>query len=180
MISPVFSYSTFAEDVLRLLDLLNVSRVSIVGWSDGAITGLQLAISKPERVDKLFAFGANISPEGLKPNGGKSHVFRLFADWCRKEYSLLSPHPERWQQLVDNLRPMWRKEPNFDWQMLRNITLPVAILYAEHDEIIKREHSERIADELSNSKFVLLPNVSHFALLQDSSRFNNEMIKFLM
>jgi len=58
--SPVtsrsFGYRQFAEDVVALLDQLGIERIAIVGWSDGAITGLELAMAKPERVSKLFAF----------------------------------------------------------------------------------------------------------------------------
>jgi len=167
LIPSVFSYATFAEDAIGLLDFLGVSRISVVGWSDGAVTGLLLAMARPERIEKLFAFGANITPDGLKPNRARSNLFRLYADRCHNEYQQLSPHPDRWPQLLDHLRPMWRREPNLPWRALREITLPVAIAYGEYDEIIERDHSERMARELSNSQFVLLPKVSHFALLQD-------------
>ena len=53
-----FSYGLFAEDAAGLLDFLKIPQVSIVGWSDGAVTGLQLAMKRPDRVSKLFAFGA--------------------------------------------------------------------------------------------------------------------------
>jgi pimeloyl-ACP methyl ester carboxylesterase len=60
--STAFSYDLFAEDVIGLLDFLQIPTVSIIGWSDGAITGLRLAMTKPDRVSRLFAFGANGSP----------------------------------------------------------------------------------------------------------------------
>ena len=104
VMSRAFSYRLFAEDAAGLLDFLKIPQVSVVGWSDGAVTGLALAMTKPERVGKLFAFGANSSADGLKPNGAKSPVFTKFASRCRAEYALLSPHPERWQQLLDGLR----------------------------------------------------------------------------
>jgi len=59
--SRSFSYRQFAEDVATLLDQLGIERIAIVGWSDGAITGLELAMAKPDRVSKLFAFGASMS-----------------------------------------------------------------------------------------------------------------------
>jgi pimeloyl-ACP methyl ester carboxylesterase len=38
-----------AGDVIGLLDHLGISRVSLVGWSDGGCTGFDLALNHPER-----------------------------------------------------------------------------------------------------------------------------------
>jgi len=42
-----------------------VSKTAVVGWSDGAILGLDIAIHHPERLTKLFAFAANSDPSGV-------------------------------------------------------------------------------------------------------------------
>jgi pimeloyl-ACP methyl ester carboxylesterase len=55
LISHPFSYGLFAEDVVGFLDVLGIPAAAIVGWSEGAITGLQLAVAKPGRISKLFA-----------------------------------------------------------------------------------------------------------------------------
>lgn len=54
-----FHYDDFSRDAIALLDHLNVSRVAVVGWSDGAITGLDLAMNYTHRIDRVFAHGAN-------------------------------------------------------------------------------------------------------------------------
>ena len=59
------SYHLMAEDTLGLMDYLEVDSAYIVGWSDGGIIGIDLAIHHPERVKALVAYGANTSPEGL-------------------------------------------------------------------------------------------------------------------
>src|SRR5437763_1907057 len=51
-----FSYNLMASDVLQMMAYLKVKKVSVVGWSDGGIIVLILAIQSPERVDKLFTF----------------------------------------------------------------------------------------------------------------------------
>jgi pimeloyl-ACP methyl ester carboxylesterase len=181
--SPVasnkFSYRMFAEDAEALLNLLKIDRVAVVGWSDGAITGLQLAISRPERISRLFAFGANSSPDGLKPGGSKNQVFASYVARCRAEYSQLSPHPERWPQLVTGLGAMWRTEPNFTQAMLATIKLPVVISIGEHDEIIRRDHTERLAKLIRGARLMVQPGVSHFAMLQNPAQFNSAVVEFL-
>jgi pimeloyl-ACP methyl ester carboxylesterase len=177
--SNAFSYVLFADDVARLLDILKIPTVSIVGWSDGAITGLQLAISQPDRISKLFAFGANSSVSGLKKHGSKSPVFQAFAERCKAEYSIMSPSPEKWSQLLHGLRPMWRTQPEFTKQMLESIKIPTAVSDGEYDELIQREETERMASEIPGARLLILSDVSHFAMLQNPAQFAKVLSKFL-
>jgi pimeloyl-ACP methyl ester carboxylesterase len=177
--SRSFSYGLFAEDTAGLLDFLKIPQASIVGWSDGAVTGLQLAMTKPDRVSRLFAFGANTSAEGLQANGASSPVFARFARRCQAEYVLLSPHPERWPRLLDGLRMMWRTEPNFSKRDLAAVKTATTISDGERDEIIKRDHTEKMSLAIPRARLVVLPGVSHFAMLQDPGQFNQALTTFL-
>jgi len=175
--SKVFRYSAFADDAAALLDFLNVGTVAVAGWSDGGVTGLELAMKRPDRVSRLFAFGANMNPGGYKAPTGR--VFAEFTQRAKTEYGRLSSHPERWSQLVGGLRAMWRTQPNFTPTMLRSVQVPTLIYAAEHDEIIRREHTEQMARLIPGARLVLQPGVSHFAMLQDPLRFNRTLNEFL-
>ena len=50
------------SDVVGLMDYLKIRKAAIVGWSDRAILGLDIAIRHPERLIKLFAFGPDCEP----------------------------------------------------------------------------------------------------------------------
>ena len=52
-------YHAMASDVLALMDYLHLAKAAIVGWSDGAIIGLDITIHHPERVARIYAFAAN-------------------------------------------------------------------------------------------------------------------------
>ena len=54
-----YGYDLMASDVIGLMDFLKIQKAAVVGWSDGAILGLDIAIHHPERLTKLFAFAAN-------------------------------------------------------------------------------------------------------------------------
>ena len=173
------SYEIFADDVSGLLDLLKIPAVSIIGWSDGAITGLQLAMNQPNRVSKLFAFGANSSVDGLKKDTSRTRVFASFVARCKTEYAQLSPHPEKWSLLMDSLRVMWRSEPNFTKRRLASLNIPTTLSDGDHDEIIKSDHTKQIADEIPGARLVIQHEVSHFAMLQNPRQFNETVIDFL-
>ena len=62
-----YSYHLMASDVLAVMDILSIKKASMVGWSDGGNIGIDIAINNPDRLVKLFAFGANFNPSGVKP-----------------------------------------------------------------------------------------------------------------
>lgn len=177
--SQEFGFALFARDVEGLLDHLGIGSSSIVGWSDGGITGLRLAMTRPGRVRRLFAFGANVTPAGLIGGGSRQPAFARYLARCRAEYTRLSPAPERWPDLAAGMAAMWRREPHYGWADLARIDVPTTIALAEHDEIIRREHAERIARTIPRSRRVVLKDVSHFAMLQDPDGFNAALTAFL-
>lgn len=75
-----------ASDVIALLDYLKIEKTDLVGWSDGGIIGLDIAMHHPERLRRLFAYGANSDPSGLK-DIDKSPNFQAFIKRARGEYA---------------------------------------------------------------------------------------------
>jgi pimeloyl-ACP methyl ester carboxylesterase len=173
-----FGYDLMASDVLALMDYLQIGKAAIVGWSDGAILGLDIAIRHPERIKTLFAFAPNSDPSGVK-DVGKSPVFNEFIARAKTEYEQLSPTPEAYNSFLEQITGMWAAEPNFTAEELRSIKIPVLIVDADHDEAIKRENTEFMGREIPNAGLLLLPGVSHFALLQDPGQFNCNLQHFL-
>jgi pimeloyl-ACP methyl ester carboxylesterase len=53
-----------ADDVVALMDVLKVPKADVVGWSEGGILGIDLAMRHKERVGKVFAFAANTVTSG--------------------------------------------------------------------------------------------------------------------
>jgi pimeloyl-ACP methyl ester carboxylesterase len=74
---------------------------------------------------------------------------------------------------------MQRTQPNYSANDLARISVPVAIAHSEHDEFIKREHAEYLAQSIPRAEFIHLPGVSHFAPLQRPAQFNAAMFAFL-
>ena len=52
-ITPIECLEDFADDLKRLLDVLDVSKVSLVGWSTGGGIGLKFAAKYPKSIEKL-------------------------------------------------------------------------------------------------------------------------------
>lgn len=174
-----YSYALMAKDVIALMDYLKIDKASIVGWSDGGIIGLQIAMSDPDRLDRLFAFGANTNVSGLKPDIDKDPVFSKYIEVAGKDYERLSKTPQDYNDFVAAIGQMWATQPNYTPEELAKITAPVAIADGEHDEAIRQEHDVEMSKAIPGAKLVILPNVSHFAMLQDPNAFNQAVLEFL-
>src|SRR5690242_19406959 len=127
-----FGYDLMASDVLALMDHLHIAKAAIVGWSDGAIIGLDLAIHHPDRLTGVFAFAANSNPSGVK-DVNQSPVFTAFIARAAKEYESLSPTPPEYKVFLAQIEKMWATQPFFDSE-LGGIHTPVWIVDADHDE----------------------------------------------
>ncbi len=173
-----FSYSLMADDVVALLDTLHIPRADIVGWSDGANIGFDLAIRHPTRVGKIFAFAGNTSTAGLG-GGGESPSANAYFQRSGKEYEKLSPTPKEYRAFVDQINHMWTTEPNWTDAQLRTITSPVLVVDGDRDLAIKREHIEYIAATIPGAGLLILPNTSHFAFLEDPDFFTAAILNFL-
>lgn len=173
-----YSYELMASDVLAVMDTLNLEEAGLVGWSDGACTGLVLASQAPERVAGVFFFACNMDPSGAKEVEFGPVLKRCFSRHV-KDYARLSSTPDKFDEFSDAVGLMQRTQPNYSAQDLAQISVPVAIVHSEHDEFIKREHAEYLARNIPNAEFIYLPGVSHFAPLQRPEQFNNAILAFL-
>jgi pimeloyl-ACP methyl ester carboxylesterase len=173
-----YSYDLMADDVIGLMNFLKIHKAAIVGWSDGAIIGLDIAQRYPDRVTKLFAFGANSDPSGVA-DIAKSPVFNAFIARARKEYQALSPTPTEYDQFLAQITKMWQTQPNWTAADLHKITTPVWIVDADHEEAIKRANTEFTAANIPDAGLLIQPDVSHFSFLQDPQQFSGDVLHFL-
>ena len=174
-----FTYELMASDVVAVLNVLHLRKASIVGWSDGAIIGLVMALKDPDRVKRVFAFAANMDPSGVKDDVAGNPTFASYEQQAASEYASLSPTPGDFVDFRAAIEQMWATEPNYAAADLAKIAVPVAIADGDHDEAIKRTHTEYLAHSIPGAKLVIIPDASHFAFLQQPGSFNAAMIGFL-
>lgn len=175
-----YGYALMAKDVVALMDYLKIDKASIVGWSDGGIIGLDMAMNFPDRVNRVFAFGANTTVSGLKPDIATSQVFNAYIEKAGQDYARLSKTPTEYQAFVDQIGKMWASQPNYTPEQLAQIKAPVAIADGEHDEAIRQEHDVEMAKMIPGAKLIILPGVSHFAMWQNPELFNQAALDFLL
>lgn len=174
-----YTYELMESDVVAVMDKLKIRRAAVVGWSDGAIVSLVMTLKNPERVTRAFAFAANMDPSGNKPHVEIDPIFSRFIAQAAGDYDKLSPTPTRFDDFRKAIARMWDTEPNYTAADLARIRTPVAIVDGDRDEAIEPAHTRYLAGAIPGAKLIILPGLSHFAMLQDPKAFNAAMLGFL-
>jgi len=176
--SRPYMYELMASDVLAVMDALHLEKAALVGWSDGACIALILAMQAPARVAGVFYFACNMDPSGVREIVPSPTLDRCFSRHA-KDYAQLSATPDQFNAFVAAVTQMMKTQPNYFAHDFAGISVPVAIVQGEHEEFIKREHSEYLARSIPGAELIVLPGVSHFAPLQRPEQFNSAVLAFL-
>jgi len=174
-----YGYDLMASDYLALLDYLKIDKTALVGWSDGGIIGIDIALHHPERLTRLFAQAANVTTDGVDPGVMTNKTFAAYIDRSGRDYKKMSKTPDQYDAFVAQISHMWESEPAWTKEQLGKITTPTAIVAGDHDEAIKREHTEYMASVIPGAKLIILPNASHFAMLQAPDEYSQAALDFI-
>lgn len=176
------TYHAMATDVLAVMDTLNIPKASLAGWSDGGAIALDLAISAPDRVARVFMIGTNYDSKGSKPRKGKppSRTFNAYAAKCRSDHLKLGNKAASWQTMIDALLPVWRNPAGFTKDQLRQITAPTLVTLGDHDEIIELAQIQEMGTLIPQGSVRVFVDTSHFAMWQDPKSVNAALVDFLV
>lgn len=174
-----YGYDLMASDYLALLDHLKIDKTALVGWSDGGIIGIDIAMKHPERLTRLFAHAANVTTDGVDPGVLTNKTFAAYIERSGRDYKKLSKTPDQYDAFVAQISKMWETQPNWSKEQVAKITTPTAIVAGDHDEAIKREHTDYMAKTIPGAKEIILPNASHFAMLQAPDEYTKAVVDFI-
>jgi pimeloyl-ACP methyl ester carboxylesterase len=174
-----YGYDLMADDLVALMDVLKIPKADVVGWSDGGILGVDLAMRHKERVGKVFAFAPTQSPLAWSRASRKIQRSPPILSAPAMNIPSTRRHPRNTTPSSIRSARMWADQPNWTDDQLKAIDTPVLVVDGDHDEAIKRAHTEYIAATIPHAGLLILPNVSHFAFLQDPDQFNFAILHFL-
>jgi pimeloyl-ACP methyl ester carboxylesterase len=172
-------YAQMADDMVALLDQLQINQADIVGWSDGGIIALDMAIRYPGRVGRIAISGANFNTSGLseQPDIEADPNSEALAGQ-RDFYKRLAPDPAQWSVLYRKVLTMWANEPNFTIEQLGTINSPTLVMVGEFDSI-KREHTDAMAEAIPGAQKVIIESADHFAPVTHHGEVNAHIVKLL-
>lgn len=170
--SDSLSFDMMADDVEGLMDVMHLKTAYLLGWSDGGIVALSMALRHPERVLKLAATGANVWPDStaLIPSFWKEeqHIY----DSVKQIPRVTKAEKNSWKLFLLD----W-KYPHFTLEQLHHIKTPSLIISGDHD-LIRLEHTVLIYQHLPAGRLWVLPNSSHGTLIEYPDEFAKKVMAF--
>ncbi|MGO8016864.1 alpha/beta fold hydrolase [Rhizobium leguminosarum] len=167
-----FGYDLMTSDYVALLDYLKIDKVTLVGWSDGGIIGIDMAMKNPEKLTRVIAQAANVTTDGVKADVMNNKTFNDYINVAGDYYRKLSPTPNEYDAFVTQISEMWATQPAWTAADLGKIAVPITLAIGDHDEAVKLDHTEMMAKDIPGAKLVILKNASHFAMLQDPTGYD--------
>lgn len=152
-----YHYADMAEDLHQFIQVLNLERPAIYGWSDGGINALLLEMAHPGSCSLMAISGAN-----LYPDCGEG--FEEFKAWILSEGTPLAM--------------MMLSEPQIDPAELSAIKCPVLVT-AGSEDLISVEHTKLIADSLPDSELVIFDGETHGSYIKKSPKMGRKLLEFL-
>ncbi|MEJ0102919.1 MAG: alpha/beta hydrolase [Bacteroidota bacterium] len=166
------TYEMMADDYAALLDLLKIDSAYVIGWSDGGINGLLLAIRHPEKVKKLAVTGANLVPD-------TTAVPQQIWDMVRPAYSSLAAKTNKTVQENNSFKllRLLCDQPHIPLSGLQTIKCPTLVIGGDHD-VIKEEHTLLIYKNIPNAYLWILPGSGHSTPIIYKDDFNKVVDRF--
>jgi len=157
-----FSYAAGVDETIAYLDAVGLDSVHVVGFSDGAILALLMALGHPSRVRSVVSISANLDPDGFVAD-------ELFARamseedsaQIEREFKELSPDgPEHAEVVVAKLTEMWKSEPHITPEMLATVRAATLVVAGDHD-VIRPDHTLLISESIPGAQLAIVPAAGH-------------------
>jgi len=147
-VSGPLTYTGMMQDTAVLLQQLKLRHVDIIGFSDGGILALMLALRHPELVRRVVISGVNVSPEGLN---------------AEQREGLRAVQTAAPTTIDEKLAQLWFNSPTeseLSLDLLKNIQQPVLVVSGDRDAITL-EHTLQIFHALPIAELCILPGTDH-------------------
>ncbi len=166
------TYEMMADDYAALLGAMKIDSAFVIGWSDGGINALLLAIRHPEKVKKLACTGANLWPD-------TTAVFKEVINMVQPDYTFLKNKSNKNVKEKNGwkLVRLLLDEPHIPISALQTIKCPALIIGGDHD-VIKEEHTMLIYKNIPKAYLWILPASGHSTPLVYKDDFNNVVDRF--
>ncbi len=153
-----YDYATMVEDLYLFIDALKLQKVNIIGFSDGAIISLMLAITHSNTINKMALLGVNLNPK----------------DFTTESYHFVE---KMYKETQDPLFKLMLEQPNLKLEDIKDVIVPTLVIGAEKD-IYKPELFTNIARTMPNAKLMIMPEHDHASYIVGQDILYSDLLSF--
>ncbi|MGW2171792.1 alpha/beta fold hydrolase [Streptomyces sp. NPDC001705] len=177
------TYQDMADDTVAFLETVVDAPAHLVGWSDGAVVALLVALARPDLVRRVVLIGANFRPAGecfvepgmldaMTPDSPDMAFFR-------EMYEAVSPDgADHWPVVALKVIDMWRTQPALTERELGRVTAPTLVVTGD-DDLMTLEHTTALYRALPDARLAVLPGASHLVPLEKPALVNGLVLDHL-
>ena len=160
-----YTYAAMAEETIAFLEKVARGPAHIIGYSDGGVVALQVALSRPDLVRSIIVLSAHLSREGIVPQFlarlDDPHPNSPQLAELRAAYGRTSPDGvEHWPVFHKKVSEMGSIGPSIATTQLRTIDRPTLVVSTD-DDVIDLRHTLSMYEALPNAQLCIFPNASH-------------------
>jgi 3-oxoadipate enol-lactonase len=193
-----YTFELLADDVLALLEALRIPQAHFVGLSMGGMTGMTMALKKPEVLRTLVLCDTTSRDplgdpalwqqriDAVKTGGMEALVESTVARFLTPETVKGRP------AIADAVRAMVRGTPAAGYaaccqaiarlnltDRLHQIAIPTLVVVGADDPATTVEMARTIHDRIAGSELVVLEKAAHLSNLEQAEAFNEAVLSFL-
>ncbi len=183
--SDPFSFDDMADLTVKFIETVKLGAVNPVGWSDGAIIGLLVAISRPDLVKRLVSVGGLFNADAQSPQALDwirsltPESFKKAGSHLVKRYEELSPDgPAHFPIVLEKTKRLWLNEPKISKEDLARITCPTLVMDGDRDST-PLEHTLDMFRSIKGAQLCIIPGTTHFLLSEKPETANKAILDFL-
>jgi pimeloyl-ACP methyl ester carboxylesterase len=199
-----YTIAELADEVAGLARELDISHASLIGISMGGFIALELALRRPELVDKLILVVT--SAGGATHVSTSAEIMRLMLPGAGEEVetgagarrvcaAVAAPrfaerHPEEIDAFVAiaRHRPMTRDAYLRQLQACRahdvsdrlgRIRAPTLVLHGDVDPLVPLANGQLLAERIPGARLVVYEDTGHIPEVERADEFNRDLIAFV-
>jgi pimeloyl-ACP methyl ester carboxylesterase len=177
------TFENMGQDTIAFIEAVGIDSAHVVGWSDGAVVGLHVALQRPDLVRKLVLIGTAVNLDGLAAGAREMLESGLSPEilppFLKELYANVSPDgPEHFDVVFDKLTSTWKTEPSFELSELQRLPMPTLVMLGD-DDMVTVEHAAAVQRAIPDAQLAVVPAASHGFPMETPELASRPVIDFL-
>lgn len=176
------TYENMATDTIAFLEAIATGPAHLVGWSDGAVVALLVALWRPDLVQRLVYIGNAFNRDGVPAEVdamAEQLSPEMLPPMLRQLHDNVSPDgPEHFDIVFEKLAQLWKSEPNLELGELASLSVPTLLVAADHD-MVTVEQLAAAQRTIPDAQLAIVPGADHGFPMEHPDLLANLLQRFL-